>query len=154
MQVEIALELMKEYAACPRCGRDEIGAGAGSLEIHGNVFCRSCVCGWSVTQTVTPPASDPEADTAADAADIAFRPGQWVLEFKPDGGGRYGPLRDPVFSPKGRLRMTAAGLQALSGQWFHYAQPLTCTVPAQGARRLTLKEIAHVTGGMIDVHDH
>lgn len=50
--------------------------------------------------------------------------------------------------------MTAVGLQALSGQWFHYAQALTCTVPAQGARRLTPKEIAHVTGGMIDVQDH
>lgn len=154
MQVEIALELMKKYAACPRCGHDEIGEGAGSLEIHGNVFCRRCVCGWSVTQGVVPPASDPEADTVADSTDTAFRPGQWVLEFKPDGGGRYGQLRDPVFSPKGRLRMTATGSLALSGQWFHYAQPLTCTVPVHGARLLTEPEIAHVTGGMIHVSKH
>ena len=79
---------------------------------------------------------------------------QWVLEFKPEGGGRFGRLRDPVLSPTGRLRIVAEGLLARSGHWFHYVQPTACAVPVRGARLLTAAEIAHVTGGITHVSEH
>lgn len=44
-----------------------------------------------------------------DAGGTPWHAGQWILEFKPEGGGRFGPLRDPVLSPTGRLRMLASG---------------------------------------------
>ena len=48
MKLLRAVELMEKYAVCPKCGSDRLGNGAGTLEIEGDLFRRTCTCGWKV----------------------------------------------------------------------------------------------------------
>ncbi|MNS17321.1 hypothetical protein D3C71_881610 [compost metagenome] len=48
MNFKLSIELMKKYSKCPVCGSDKIGGGAGTIEIVGETFKRTCSCGWSV----------------------------------------------------------------------------------------------------------
>lgn len=48
MRLADALELMNEFAMCKDCGSESIGNGAGTLDISGNTFIRTCACGWKV----------------------------------------------------------------------------------------------------------
>jgi hypothetical protein len=43
-----SLKLMNKYSECPLCGSTAIGNGEGALIIEGEIFTRSCKCGWRV----------------------------------------------------------------------------------------------------------
>lgn len=49
MNIADSLKLMEQYAQCPKCKSDKVGNGAGTLEVDGGLFRRTCKCGWSVT---------------------------------------------------------------------------------------------------------
>lgn len=42
------LELIRKYNACPVCGSENVGNGAGRLVVEEDSFYRSCKCGWEV----------------------------------------------------------------------------------------------------------
>lgn len=44
-----SIKLMRKYNQCPNCGNDKVGGGEGTVNIEGEVFRRTCKCGWSVT---------------------------------------------------------------------------------------------------------
>ena len=48
MKLTRALELMKKYPRCPKCGSKMIGSGERTLEIDDDTFRRTCKCGWTV----------------------------------------------------------------------------------------------------------
>lgn len=50
MTIQRACELMERYAACPKCGCEEIGNGKGTVECDTSkgYFKRTCHCGWEV----------------------------------------------------------------------------------------------------------
>jgi DNA-directed RNA polymerase subunit RPC12/RpoP len=48
MKLKRALELMRKYSKCPKCGSEMIGNEAGTLEIDDDAFRRTCKCGWTV----------------------------------------------------------------------------------------------------------
>jgi len=43
-----SVKLLKRYSTCPKCGSDKVNNGEGSVNIDGNLFERTCKCGWSV----------------------------------------------------------------------------------------------------------
>lgn len=43
-----SINLMRKYNQCTNCGNDKVGGGEGTVNIEGEVFRRSCKCGWSV----------------------------------------------------------------------------------------------------------
>jgi transcription elongation factor Elf1 len=47
-----AVELLKKYNQCPACGNENVGDKEGTVEIHEDVFKRTCKCGWMVRITV------------------------------------------------------------------------------------------------------
>ncbi|AHV96145.1 DUF3797 domain-containing protein [Paenibacillus sabinae] len=49
MDIIRAVELSKQYAACPECGNIYVNNGEGTIRIDKDSFYRSCKCGWSVT---------------------------------------------------------------------------------------------------------
>lgn len=53
MNIHDSLLLMKKYAKCQNCGNELVGDGEGTLEINGNIFKRSCKCGWSIETGTT-----------------------------------------------------------------------------------------------------
>nr|WP_285223046.1 DUF3797 domain-containing protein [Exiguobacterium sp. s163] len=42
------MELIQKYNACPVCGSENVGNGAGRLVVKEDSFYRSCKCGWEV----------------------------------------------------------------------------------------------------------
>lgn len=52
-----------------------------------------------------------------------LRPGDWVIETGADGGGRYGRVRDPAYSPTGRVRIACHGVKLSHGRWTFDFQP-------------------------------
>lgn len=48
MNITTASKLLKQYSTCPKCGSDKINNGEGSININGNMFERTCKCGWNV----------------------------------------------------------------------------------------------------------
>lgn len=68
MKLTRSIDLMGFYGKCERCGSDEIGEGAGSLEITEDKFTRKCACGWGVEVTDVPDISitftDPDGATS------------------------------------------------------------------------------------------
>ena len=48
MKITRAMELIKQYGVCPRCGSDKITGTKGSLIVKNKSFYRSCECGYNV----------------------------------------------------------------------------------------------------------
>ena len=48
MNITDSVKLLKRYSTCPKCGSDKVNNGEGSVNIDGNLFERTCKCGWSV----------------------------------------------------------------------------------------------------------
>lgn len=48
MKITRAMELIKQYGVCPRCGSDKITGTKGSLIVKNKSFYRSCGCGYNV----------------------------------------------------------------------------------------------------------
>ncbi|KAE8559114.1 DUF3797 domain-containing protein [Paenibacillus polymyxa] len=49
MNLKRSLELIEKYGKCEQCGNENISNGEGTLNIDGDVFERTCKCGWKVT---------------------------------------------------------------------------------------------------------
>ena len=45
-----AVELLRKYAVCPKCGSDMVGGDSGTWECDTRIgyFKRTCRCGWGV----------------------------------------------------------------------------------------------------------
>ncbi|WP_084146722.1 DUF3797 domain-containing protein [Paenibacillus wynnii] len=52
MKFKKAVELSERYANCAECGNENVGNGQGTVRIEGNMFRRTCKCGWKVEVTV------------------------------------------------------------------------------------------------------
>lgn len=48
MDAREAIQLLRTYAKCPKCGNELLGNGEGTLTIEVESFERTCKCGWSV----------------------------------------------------------------------------------------------------------
>jgi transcription elongation factor Elf1 len=48
MNAVSAVNLMRKYNNCPKCGSDKVGHSEGTLEITDEVFRRTCKCGWGI----------------------------------------------------------------------------------------------------------
>ena len=48
MNLVYAIDLMKRYGKCPKCGCDTVGGGTGTLDIGQGYFIRTCSCGWRI----------------------------------------------------------------------------------------------------------
>ena len=48
MNITESVKLLKQYSICINCGNDKIGNGEGTVNINGNIFERTCKCGWSI----------------------------------------------------------------------------------------------------------
>ena len=48
MNLVDAIDLMKRYEKCPKCGCGTVGGGTGTLDIGPGYFIRSCSCGWRI----------------------------------------------------------------------------------------------------------
>lgn len=48
MNLVHAIDLLKRYEKCPKCGCDTVGGGTGTLDIGEGYFRRTCSCGWSI----------------------------------------------------------------------------------------------------------
>lgn len=40
------LQLLRQYAKCPKCGSEKIENGHGAIIVDENIFIRSCGCGY------------------------------------------------------------------------------------------------------------
>ena len=48
MKLVDAINLIKKYGKCPKCGCDTVGGGTGTIDIGEGYFQRTCSCGWRI----------------------------------------------------------------------------------------------------------
>ena len=81
----------------------------------------------------------------------AFKPGDWVMESWNDGpSGRYGVVRDPAYSPTGRVRVEAKGAYIPEyGGWIqHNDLSVNRHYNPEQTRHMTAQEISIAKGEM------
>lgn len=72
MKITNAVELMGLYQACLECGNTMVGNGEGTISIEGDVFKRTCKCGWGVEVHPVPKATDPTESPSVAAAETGI----------------------------------------------------------------------------------
>lgn len=69
-----------------------------------------------------------------------LQPGDWVIELGSDGGGRYGQVRDPAYSPTGRVRIDCYGAKLRDGRWTFDPEPAHRSLDPSFCDRATPEE--------------